>query len=193
MFFIRHRDIQCMNLNFNFLAVIDDNYFMNNAFFYASKIENYADIIWYRIKNKDSNYEENIKKMRSVVKKCPLVLSCDYLSALKHGYDGVHLNKSCLENLDYIKEKGLITGYSSHNASELELINTDYYTLSPIYDTPKDYKVKPLGFIDYNKNKKVYALGGINLENMQETANHFYGVAGIRLVEEIVNKLVFNT
>ncbi len=193
MFFIRHRDIQCMNLDINFLAVIDDNYFMNNAFFYASKIENYADIIWYRIKNKDNNYEENIKKMRSVVKKCPLVLSCDYLSALKHGYDGVHLNKSCLENLDYIKEKGLITGYSSHSANELELINTDYYTLSPIYDTPKDYKVKPLGIIDYNKNKKVYALGGINLENMQETANHFYGVAGIRLVEEIVNKLVFNT
>ena len=43
MFFIRHRDIQCMNLDINFLAVIDDNYFMNNAFFYASKIENYAD------------------------------------------------------------------------------------------------------------------------------------------------------
>lgn len=193
MYFIRHRDMYCMNQSTNLLAVIDDNYFTNNAFLYASKIENYADIIWYRIKNIDSNYEEKLKKMRSVVKKCHLVLSCDYVSALKYGYDGVHLNKSCIKNLDFIKEKGLITGYSSHSASELELINADYYTLSPIYDTPKDYKVKPLGFIDYNKNKKVYALGGINLENMQETADHFYGVAGIRLVEEIVNKLVFNT
>ena len=68
MYFIRHKDTKCMYLNFNFLAVIDDNYFMDNAFFYASKIENYADIIWYRIKNKDNNYEENIKKMRKYKK-----------------------------------------------------------------------------------------------------------------------------
>lgn len=176
----------------NLLAVIDDDFYKNSAFDYASKIEKYADIVWYRIKNKDNFYNDKIKKMRDTVKNCPLVLSSDYNAALKFQYDGVHINKNNLHTLNIIKETTkLMTGYSSHSLEEINNINADYFTLSPIYDTPKNYKVEPLGIIDYNKNKKVFALGGLSLKNMEETAEHFYGVAGIRLIKDIVDNINF--
>ncbi len=80
----------------------------------------------------------------------------------------------------------LITGYSSHSINEIDNINADYYTLSPIFHTQKDYEVTPLGIIDYNKTKKVFALGGINIENLDKIKDHFYGFAGIRIVQDII-------
>lgn len=178
--------------NIKVLAVIDDVFFNDFALYYAKEIEKYADIIWYRIKTRDSFYYDKIKNMRKNINNCPLVLSSDYITALKYGYNGVHINIKDLYNLNKILESDkLLTGFSSHNISEINNINVDYYTLSPIYHTPKEYKVKPLGLIDYNKNKKVYALGGINLDNMEETSCHFYGVAGIRLIKDMVEKLNF--
>ena len=79
-----------------------------------------------------------------------------------------------------------MVGYSSHCADEINKINADYYTLSPVFYTPKDYNVNPLGIIDYNKSKKVFALGGINLENLDKIKNHFYGFAGIRIINDII-------
>lgn len=178
--------------NIKMLAVIDDEFFNDDAFYYASNIEKYADIIWYRIKNKDEQYITKIEKMRNIINKCPLVLSNDYINALKFNYDGVHINKQNLHNLNIIKETSkLITGYSSHSIEEINTINADYYTLSPIYDTPKKYKVKPLGIVEYNKSKKVFALGGLNLENIEQTASYFYGIAGIRLVKDMVDNANF--
>ena len=83
-------------------------------------------------------------------------------------------------------ETNLITGYSSHGAAEIDNIKADYYTLSPIFHTPKDYEVKPLGIIDYDKTKKVFALGGINLENLDKIKDSFYGFAGIRIINDII-------
>ncbi len=177
-----------MDFKYNFLAVLDDNYFQDNAPKYANLIESYAQIIWYRIKNNNFNIE-NIKSVRKAVTKCPLVISCEYNIALKYGYDGVHLNTHCLRNYNIIRNStNLIIGYSCHTTQELELINGDYYTLSPVYNTPKEYKVNPIGMVNYNKDKKVFGLGGINLDNMANVCNHYYGVAGIRVIEEIVNK-----
>lgn len=182
-----------MYKNSRLLAVIDDDFFQDNAFYYAKNIEKYADIVWYRLKKKDSLYNDKVIKMRSVVKNCPLILSIDYKSAIDYGYDGVHINNTCLHYLDKIYEnKKLIVGCSCHSVKEIDNISADYYTLSPIYDTPKDYKVIPLGLVDYNKDKKVYALGGINLDNLENTAGYFYGAAGIRLIKDIVDNLVSN-
>lgn len=181
-----------MYKNIKLLAVIDDEFFNDDAFYYASSIEKYADIIWYRIKNKNEQYFKKIEKMRNIINNCPLVLSNDYITALKFQYDGIHINKHNLHNLSTIKKTTkLITGYSSHCIEEIDNINTDYYTLSPIYDTPKKYQVKPLGIIDCDKSKKVFALGGLNLENMEHTASYFYGIAGIRLIKDIVDNANF--
>ena len=139
-----------------------------------------------------TNIRKKIEKMRNIINNCPLVLSNDYITALKFQYDGIHINKHNLHNLSTIKKTTkLITGYSSHCIEEIDNINTDYYTLSPIYDTPKKYQVKPLGIVDCDKSKKVFALGGLNLENMEHTASYFYGIAGIRLIKDIVDNANF--
>ena len=41
-------------------------------------------------------------------------------------------------------------------------------------------------FKDYNKTKKVFALGGINLENLDKIKDNFYGFAGIRIINDII-------
>ena len=46
--------------------------------------------------------------------------------------------------------------------------------------------MKPLGIIDYDKTKKVFALGGINLENLDKIKDSFYGFAGIRIINDII-------
>ncbi len=174
--------------NYKFLAVLDSDYFQNNSPYIAKKIQNYADIIWYRVKDKYINYE-NIKAVRKNVTNCPLILSCYFKTAVKYGYDGVHLNSQCLHNYSLFRQKNkLITGYSCHNPHEIDEIDADYYTISPIYDTPKEYKVTPIGFVNYNKNKKVYGLGGINLNNISIVCSHYYGASGIRVIEEIIEK-----
>ncbi len=53
--------------------------------------------------------------------------------------------------------------------------------------TPKPYNVNQLGIIDYDKTKKVFALGGINLENLEIIKKHFYGFAGIRVINDILS------
>lgn len=170
----------------NFLAVLDDGYFKNRIIQTAKQLDGTAEIIWFRFKNYD-NLHNKLINIRKNVKKSMLVLSSDYILAEKYGFDGVHLNKDTVNDYHIIKSKtNLITGYSSHSADEIDIINADYYTLSPIFHTPKDYEVTPLGIIDYNKTKKVFALGGINLENLDKIKDHFYGFAGIRIVQDII-------
>ncbi len=174
--------------NFKFLAVLDDGFFQNSAADFASRIQNFAEIVWYRVKNENINYE-NIKAVRKAVSKCLLVISSDFDTAVKYGYDGVHLNSHSIHNYRILQENhNLLTGYSSHSIKEIENIKADYYTLSPVYDTPKDYKVSPVGFLDYNKSKKVFGLGGVNLSNIEKVCSHYYGGAGIRIIKEILEK-----
>lgn len=170
----------------NFLAVLDDDFFKEKIFETAEKLDGTAEIIWFRFKNYN-NIHTKLTKIRKIVKKSTLILSMDYILAEKYGFDGVHLNKDTIKNYNIIKsETKLMVGYSSHSAAEIDNIKADYYTLSPIFHTPKDYEVKPLGIIDYDKTKKVFALGGINLENLDKIKNSFYGFAGIRIINDII-------
>ena len=170
----------------NFLAVLDDDFFKEKIFETAEKLDGTAEIIWFRFKNYN-NIHTKLTKIRKIVKKSTLILSSDYMLAEKYGFDGVHLNKNTIKDYNIIKSKtNLITGYSSHSADEINKINADYYTLSPVFYTPKDYNVNPLGIIDYDKSKKVFALGGINLENLDKIKDSFYGFAGIRIINDII-------
>ncbi len=170
----------------NFLAVLDDNFFKDKIYETAEKLDGTAEIIWFRFKDY-TNIQNKLINIRKTVKKSILTLSSDYILAEKYGLDGVHLNKNTIKDYNNIKrEIKLITGYSSHSADEIDNINADYYTLSPIFHTPKDYKITPLGIIDYNKTKKVFALGGINMENLDKIKDHFYGFAGIRIINDII-------
>lgn len=171
----------------NFLAILDDDFFKDKIYEAAEKIDGTAEIIWFRFKDY-TNIQSKLINIRKTVKKSILTLSSDYILAEKYGFDGVHLNKNSIKDYSLIKtETKLITGYSSHSADEIDNINADYYTLSPIFYTPKNYEVKPLGIIDYNKSKKVFALGGINLENLDKIKGSFYGFAGIRIINDIIN------
>ena len=170
----------------NFLAVLDDDFFKDKIFETAEMLDGTAEIIWFRFKDY-TNIQNKLINIRKTVKKSILTLSSDYMLAEKYGFGGVHLNKNTINYYYNIKkDTKLITGYSSHCADEIDIINADYYTLSPIFHTPKDYEVTPLGIIDYNKTKKVFALGGINIENLDKIKDHFYGFAGIRIIQDII-------
>lgn len=174
--------ISCLN----FLAVLDDNFFKDKIFETAEMLDGTAEIIWFRFKNYN-NIHTKLTEIRKAVKKSILTLSSDYILAEKYGFDGVHLNKNTINYYYNIKkDTKLMVGYSSHSADEINKINADYYTLSPVFYTPKDYEVTPLGIIDYNKSKKVFALGGINIENLDKIKDHFYGFAGIRIINDII-------
>lgn len=169
-----------------FLAVLDDDFFKEKIYEKAEKLDGTAEIIWFRFKNYN-NIQNKLVNIRKLVKKSILSLSSDYMLAEKYGFDGVHLNKNTIKDYNIIKsETNLITGYSSHSAAEIDNIKADYYTLSPIFHTPKNYEVKPLGIIDYDETKKVFALGGINLENLDKIKDSFYGFAGIRIINDII-------
>ncbi len=170
-----------------FLAVLDDDFFKEKIYETAEKLDGTAEIIWFRFKNYD-NIQNKLINIRKSVKKSILSLSRDYILAEKYSFDGVHLNKDTIKNYNIIKsETKLMVGYSSHCADEIDIINADYYTLSPVFYTPKDYNVNPLGIIDYNKSKKVFALGGISIENLDKIKDHFYGFAGIRIINDIID------
>lgn len=170
----------------HFLAVLDNDFFNANIIKTAEKLDGTADIIWFRFKNYD-NIHSILSDIRKTVKKSVLVLSSDYILAEKYGFDGVHLNKNTIQDYNIIKSKtNLITGYSSHSAEEISNTDFDYYTLSPVFNTPKPYNVNPLGIIDYDKSKKVFALGGINLQNLDLLKDKFYGFAGIRIINDII-------
>ncbi len=175
-----------MFLGLKFLAVLDDNFFKDKLFKTAEKLDGIADIIWFRIKQFDDIHNK-LYNIRKIVKKSILILSENYILADKYGFNGVHLNKNNIKDYHIIKSTtNLIIGYSSHSPYEINEINADYYTLSPIYNTPKEYKVTPLGIVEYDKSKKVFALGGINLANINTIKDNFYGFAGIRVINEII-------
>jgi len=105
---------------------------------------------------------------------------------------GVHLPEKSIPIKD-IKSKfpNLIVGKSCHSiesAKKAEEEGADYIFYSPIFAVEGKDKPKGLeGLKDVLKNVKipVYALGGINKQNLQEVLNTgVYGIASIRLFLE---------
>lgn len=180
------------------MFILDYNRYCEKLFEVAYNASNFSDILWFRIKGVDARVIlELCKKLRKMVPDKELFLSerADIASICE--FDGVHLGKNSLKP-EIIKEKfnRLIIGYSAHSLDEIESVKADYFTLSPIFWTEKDYKVNPLGVLDVkHTGKKIFALGGINLSNCSQIIGMGYsGVAGISLLEDLPHiKNLFNT
>ncbi len=170
------------------LFVLDYETFKNNLFETAKKASPYSDYIWFRIKNQDAKliYDLSLKLRNGFQNKFILSERADIANAV--GFHGVHLNKSSISP-GIIKKSfpGLNISYSAHSLSEIEKLNCDFFTLSPIFFTYKPYEVKPLGVLNVkNTGKKIFALGGINSENIFKLKGKgFYGIAGISFINQI--------
>lgn len=171
------------------LFILDYNTYKDNLFDVAYKASYYVDSIWFRIKNIDAKIILNLaQKLRDILPNKTLILSERSDIAYLAKFNCVHLGSASIPT-DIVKSSfpNLLVGYSAHSLQEIETINADYYTLSPIFFTKKDYPVVPLGPIDVSYfSKKIYALGGINKENVCELLGlGFTGIAGISFLDDL--------
>lgn len=102
----------------------------------------------------------------------------DEITSLSEGFDGVHLKSSLFDSITRLAsvqsfQKKLI-GYSAHSVDEVcQAVKSGahYCTLSPIFDTPS--KGPALGLEVFKQipiplRIKVFALGGITLQNLNK-------------------------
>jgi thiamine-phosphate pyrophosphorylase len=168
------------------MLVLDHGTFGDRCLDIAQKCAPYADIVWFRIKDKDIVRRE-AEKLRRALPDSFLSLSLDADTAYELGYQAVQLGAD--SDISGIREKypELKIGYSAHGTEEIISKDADYYTLSPVFHTVKDYEVKPLGALDVSHmGKDIYALGGIGTDNIGEIKNKGYaGVAGISFYENL--------
>lgn len=167
----------------NLLAIIDHFTFGDAYLEAASKCAVYADIIWYRIKDIEaSEIFKRASDLRNLLKEKKLILSQRADIASLCSFDGVHLNSSSLPPSAVKKIfPSLTVGYSAHRPEECSDKFCDYFTLSPIFPTPKPYDITPLGLI-HAPAPNVYALGGITPDKINDLKSLGYmGAAGIRL------------
>jgi len=166
--------------------VIDFDTFKEDCIDVARRCAEFADIIWFRIKGRPDVYER-AKKMREALPQAYLSLSVDADIAYGLGYESVQL--TCKSDVEAIRKKypSLRLGYSAHNREEIAEKNADYFTISPVFYTSKDYEVKPIGVSDVSDlGKEIYALGGITPHNVHQLKGMGYaGVAGISFYKDI--------
>jgi thiamine-phosphate pyrophosphorylase len=95
------------------------------------------------------------------------MINSDIELAYTLGFDGVHLNSTQFDKIEYAKSHNLYVMISTHNTEEMELAilkGVDAITYSPIFYTPN--KQSPLG-VDTLKQAvgrysiDIFALGGI--------------------------------
>lgn len=176
------------------LFVLDYEYFGNEYLDVARAASQYCDMIWFRIKNIDDRLiYDKAALLRERLPEAKLVLSARPDIAVCAGFDGVHLNSASIPS-EYVSSffPMLITGFSTHSASECIDIKTSYRTFSPIFHTAKPYDYPPVGAVPAPA-KGVYAMGGINAGTIGQLKGLGYeGVAGITLFKDIktIYKLV---
>ena len=116
--------------------------------------------------------------------------------ALAAGADGVHLrvNSLSVENVRAIVLPDFLIGVSTHSLAEAQAAQAggaSFITCGPVYETPskREYGA-PLGLLAFGAIAEavtipVYALGGINAENLLEPLRH--GAAGIAAISLFQN------
>jgi len=171
------------------LFILDYTTYRENIFDVAKVASLYADAIWFRIKNIDAvDILYLSKRLRNELPSSHLILSERADIAQIAGFNGVHIGSKSIPT--YAVKKAfpdLELGYSAHSINEIEEVEADYYTLSPIFYTKKDYEVYPLGPVDVSlAGKKIFALGGISINNVAKLLNRgFYGIAGISFFNDL--------
>jgi thiamine-phosphate pyrophosphorylase len=168
------------------IQVLDYDTFGDDCIDIAGECAPYADVIWFRIKD-ESKVRLEAEKLRKALPDAFLALSLDAEAAYDLGYDAVQLGAN--SDVESTREKypNLKIGYSAHSVEEIQNKRADYFTLSPVFYTKKDYEVKPLGLVNVSTlGREVYALGGINVENVESLRGlGFAGVAGISFYKEL--------
>ncbi|PLX70633.1 MAG: hypothetical protein C0602_03745 [Denitrovibrio sp.] len=168
------------------MQVIDYDTFKDDCVKTAKMCSSYADIIWFRIKGRDDIYQQ-AKKLREALPEAYLCLSKDPDIAYGLGYEAVQLSgKSDIAEVRR-RYPSLKIGYSAHTKEEIAEKDADFFTLSPVFFTVKNYEVKPIGVSSVSElGKVIYALGGINADNVGQLKGMGYtGVAGISFFSEI--------
>ena len=168
------------------MQVIDFDTFKEDYIKVAKDCARFADIIWFRIKYRNDIFDR-AKRLRDALPDTFLSLSLDPDIAYGAGFEAVQLGgRSDIADARK-KYPSLKIGYSAHTKSEIAEKDADYFTLSPVFYTEKDYNVKPIGVFDVSElGRDIFALGGINPENVSKLKGlGFAGVAGISFYKEI--------
>jgi thiamine-phosphate diphosphorylase len=116
--------------------------------------------------------------------------------AIKHKAYGVHLGQEDLETTDLqaLYDAGIRLGVSTHTTKEIEMaleISPSYLAIGPIFHTHSkvvNYDivgVTELKSWSKNVTYPIVAIGGINLENIQEVIN-IKTVDGIAMISEVL-------
>lgn len=175
------------NVKMKIMLVLDYSVFQDDYLSIAENSAVYCDSIWFRIKNMPvEDITLKASALRRLLPDKNLILSEMADIAVSLGYNGVHLNKSCEDISSVRKHYPLLTiGYSAHRLDELDSVSADYFTLSPIFNTVKPYKIIPLGVVSVDK-PNVYAMGGISSDNVDALKGKgFCGIAGISFYKEL--------
>lgn len=182
-------------MNFKLYLITDRKFFPNEeTFFRAVEIALKAGIKALQLREKDFKAKEiyNLaKKMREITKRNDALLFInDRIDiALAVEADGVHLPQSGFPPRivrEVWKDRFLI-GVSTHSIDEARDASewADFITFSPIFYTPskasygKPQGVEKLKEVKESVKCKVFALGGIKLENVHEVFPYCDGVAMI--------------
>ncbi|MEN2986604.1 MAG: thiamine phosphate synthase [Thermodesulfovibrionaceae bacterium] len=164
-------------------------------FLYAVERALKAGVKTFQLREKDLATRELYflaKKLREITKRCDALLFInDRVDiALAVEADGVHLPQNGLPAYAVRKawKDRFIIGVSTHSLKEAEDASewADFITFGPVFHTPSKAQYgEPLGVESLKKVKeavkcKVFAIGGIKLENLKEVLPYSDGVALIR-------------
>jgi len=148
----------------------------------------------------DSELLSRASRARQILGSTPLSINRRFDVALACGAEGVHLPASGLpaQRVKANTPRGFRVGVSTHSAAEAAAAiegGADVVVLGPIFDTPsKRAYGKPLGPEalaelppSSSHEAEVYAIGGMNLENVAQLLpfrDRIAGVAAVRLFQE---------
>lgn len=176
--------------------ITDPQFFTNNPQTFKEKLKKVLsnhkiDIACFRDKS-SKNIEELAKSFLQVckefkIKKILINSNIDLAKSLS--FDGVHLNSTQFDKIDFAKSLNLFTIISCHNFDELEMalkFGSKFVTYSPIFDSPNKGEAKGIenlkNTIDKFPKLNIIALGGIiTKEQIKQIQNtKAYGFASIR-------------
>lgn len=182
-------------MNYKLYLISDRKLFPNEeSFLNAVEVALYAGVRAFQLREKDLTARElyNLaKKVREITRKNDALLFInDRIDiALAVEADGVHLPQSGFPAhiVRKVWNNRFIIGVSTHSAEEAREASewADFITFSPIFYTPSKsqycmpHGVENLKEIKKTIKSKVFALGGINLDNIHQVIPYCDGVAMI--------------
>lgn len=148
---------------------------------------------------KDEALEKEVKEAIRISNKykARLFINDFWELAIKHKAYGIHLGQEDLvdANLKAIYEAGIRLGVSTHTTKEIEMaleIEPSYLAIGPIFETTSKVVAYDTVGIEELKNWSqnvaypIVAIGGINLENIQDIVN-IPSVDGIAMISELLD------